>query len=140
VSRSERDKTISNTEGFVVVDMSVTLIHHGHVRLLRRAAEFGEVRVALTTDDEIIRYKGYSPELSFYDRKEIIESIRFVKDVVPCNWLITDEFLDEIDCKLLIHGDDNINPVTRHQVLVFPRTGGISSSELRSRAAKILRT
>lgn len=37
----------------VMVDMSATLIHHGHIRLLKKAAEIGDVVVALTTDDEI---------------------------------------------------------------------------------------
>ncbi len=31
----------------VMVDMSATLIHHGHIRLLKKAAEIGEVVVAL---------------------------------------------------------------------------------------------
>ena len=31
----------------VLVDMSLTLFHHGHVRLLRKAAELGHVTVAL---------------------------------------------------------------------------------------------
>ena len=33
--------------------MSATLIHHGHIRLLKKASEFGSVIVALTTDEEI---------------------------------------------------------------------------------------
>ena len=35
----------------VMVDMSATLIHHGHIRLLKKAAEIGEVVVALTSDE-----------------------------------------------------------------------------------------
>ena len=27
----------------IMVDMSATLIHHGHIRLLKKASEFGEV-------------------------------------------------------------------------------------------------
>lgn len=42
----------------VLVDMSLTLFHHGHVRLLRKAAELGHVTVALTVDEEIKRVKG----------------------------------------------------------------------------------
>ena len=57
----------------VMVDMSATLIHHGHVRLLKKAAEIGDVVVVLTTDDEIKKKKGYTPELSFEERKEIGE-------------------------------------------------------------------
>ena len=35
----------------VMVDMSCTLLHHGHVRLLQKAAQYGDVIVALTTDE-----------------------------------------------------------------------------------------
>ena len=49
----------------ICVDMSATLIHHGHVRLLKKARELGTVVVALTTDEEVQNKKGYKPELSF---------------------------------------------------------------------------
>ena len=54
-----------------MVDMSATLIHHGHIRLLKKAADIGDVIVALTTDDEIKRTKGYTPELTFEERKDL---------------------------------------------------------------------
>lgn len=34
----------------VLVDMSLTLSHHGYVRLLKKAAELGHVTVALTVN------------------------------------------------------------------------------------------
>ena len=37
----------------ILVDMSATLIHHGHVRRLKRASKFGKVVVALTKDKDI---------------------------------------------------------------------------------------
>ena len=55
----------------VMVDMSATIIHHGHIRLLKKASEFGSVIVGLTTDSEIISKKGYDPEIDFEHRKEI---------------------------------------------------------------------
>ena len=58
----------------IMVDMSATIIHHGHIRLLKKAAKYGDVVVGLTTDDEIISKKGYQPELSFKHRKEIYKS------------------------------------------------------------------
>lgn len=123
---------------YVVVDMSATIIHHGHIRLLKHAANFGLVRVALTTDEEVKHHKGYQPELGYEQRKEILESIRFVHDVVPSPWLLNDEFLSKIECRLLIHGDDNQNIIRKHELLVVPRTVGISSSDMRKRSAEIL--
>lgn len=64
----------------VMVDMSATLIHHGHIRLLKKAAEIGEVVVALTSDEEVKKTKGYVPELNFEERKEILEGIKYVRE------------------------------------------------------------
>ena len=44
----------------IMVDMSATLIHHGHIRLLKKAAALGDVVVALTSDDEVRTKKGVS--------------------------------------------------------------------------------
>ena len=39
----------------IMVDMSATIIHHGHIKLLKKASKLGIVVVGLTTDDEIKR-------------------------------------------------------------------------------------
>jgi len=112
--------------------MSLTLFHHGHVRLLRKAAELGHVTVALTVDEEIKRVKGFVPPLNFEQRKEIALSIRYVDAVIPCNWLIDENFLDLHKIDLLVHGEDYENSVPDHRTVIFPRTEGISSSLLRN--------
>lgn len=122
----------------VMVDMSATLIHHGHVRLLKKASEHGRVIVALTTDDEIKTKKGYQPEISFEHRKEILEAIRYVDEVVPSPWLIEESFLTQHKIDLLVHGDDNSNIIDENKLLVFPRTSEISSTLLRQRAKRII--
>ena len=47
----------NSNKKLILVDMSATLIHHGHIRLLKKASKLGEVVVALTTDEEIIKNK-----------------------------------------------------------------------------------
>jgi cytidyltransferase-like protein len=118
----------------VLVDMSATLLHHGHVRLLKEASSLGTVTVGLCTDQEILRFKGFLPELTFDERKEILLSIRYVDDVIESPWVITDEFMDTHAMDLLVHGDDNSNLVTTKKLIVLSRTPGISSSDLRLRA------
>lgn len=122
----------------IMVDMSATLIHHGHIRLLHKAAQLGDVVVALTTDEEVKRTKGYVPELNFEERKEILLALRDVKEVVPSPWLITEEYLDEHHCDMLVHGADNSNHIPPERLAVFPRTEGISSSMLRERVLDCL--
>ena len=122
----------------IMVDMSATLIHHGHIRLLHKAAQLGDVVIALTTDEEVKRTKGYVPELNFEERKEILLALRDVKEVVPSPWLITEEYLDEHHCDMLVHGADNSNHIPPERLVVFPRTEGISSSMLRDRVLDCL--
>lgn len=122
----------------IMVDMSATLLHHGHIRLLRKAADLGQVVVALTTDSEVERAKGYVPELSYEERKEILESISYVSEVIPCPWLIDEAFMDQHHCDLLVHGNDNVNHVPAERLVIFPRTEGVSSSSLRERVLDCL--
>lgn len=121
-----------------MVDMSATLLHHGHVRLLRNASAMGSVVVALTTDEEVLKTKGYKPELGYEHRKEILESIRYVDQVVPSPWLIDEAFMREHGCNLLVHGSDNSNHISPEKLAIFPRTEGISSSALRERVLDCL--
>lgn len=113
----------------ILVDMSLTIVHHGHIRLLKKASELGTVIVALTTDDEIARIKGFTPSLSFEHRKEIALSIKYVDEVVESSWLINELFLDQHKIDFLVHGDDNTNPIPTERLIIFPRTAGIDSSK-----------
>lgn len=124
----------------IMVDMSATLIHHGHIRLLKAAKELGTVVVALTTDDEILRVKHYVPEIAFAERREILRAIRYVDEVVPCPWLLDESFLDAHRIDLLVHGSDNTNPIPADRLLILPRTAGISSTILRAKVLQSVAT
>jgi cytidyltransferase-like protein len=116
----------------ILVDMSLTSLHHGHIRLLKKASELGKVIVALCNDEEIFRVKGFKPLLSFEHRKEIALAIRYVEEVLECDYLIDEEYLEKHNIDLLVHGDDNVNPVPSDRLVLFPRTKGISSTKLRN--------
>ena len=122
----------------VMVDMSATILHHGHIRLLKRAKELGHVIVALTADEDILRHKGYMPELSYEERKEILLALKYVDEVVPSGWLIEDDYVKKHNADVLFHGDDNAN--TAEQVKTFARTEGIASDLLRKKAVISLTT
>jgi cytidyltransferase-like protein len=119
------------TQKRIMVDMSATLIHHGHIRLLKKSSEFGRVVVGLTTDEEIITKKGYQPEMNFEFRKEILEAIKYVDEVVPVPWLIDEKVLLKYNIDLLVHGSDHSNLIPNNKLKIFPRTKEISSSDIR---------
>lgn len=116
----------------VLVDMSLTAVHHGHVRLLRKAHQLGDVIVALTSDEEVFKSKGFYPMLSFEHRKEIALAFKYVQEVVECKWLIDEKFMNLHNIDLLVHGEDNQNPVPSEKLVIFKRTKGISSTQLRN--------
>ena len=59
-------------------------IHVGHIRLIREAAKFGDVIVAMNSDEWIFRRKGFN-SIGFKERKEFLMAIKGVKEVVPVN-------------------------------------------------------
>ena len=85
-----------------------------------------------TAAEEIYKSKGFHPMLSFEHRKEIVLSIKYVQEVVKSRWLIDERFMDLHHVDLLVHGEDNRNPIPDEKLVIFERTTGISSSQLRN--------
>ena len=121
------------TKKRLLVDMTASILHHGHIRLLKKAKNLGnvEIFVGLTKDNEVKKNKGFVPEIKYNYRKEILESIKYVDKVIPCNWLIDDKFLDKHKIDYLVHGTDNSNNVKKERLVIFKRTKGVSSFELK---------
>jgi cytidyltransferase-like protein len=118
----------------IFVDMSVCLLHHGHVRLLQKARELGgHVVVILTSDEEVLKYKGYPPELNFEERKEVLLALKSVDEVIAGPWLVTDEFLQEHKADCLVHSGPNFNDVFKTPLVSLERTESVSSEDLRAR-------
>jgi len=120
----------------ILVDMSCSLIHHGHIKLLKKAKKLGNVYVALTSDREIKKYKKIKPELNFSNRKEIITSIKYVSGVIKSKNIINNDFFKKYRFDLLVHGIDNRNTVDKKYTKIFNRTKNISTTKLRKKAAK----
>lgn len=70
-------------------------IHVGHIRLIREAAKYGDVIVAMNSDEWIFRQKGFN-SIGFKERKEFLMAIKGVLDVVS----VCDE--DDTVCAALI--------------------------------------
>ena len=120
----------------VLVDISASILHHGHINLLKRASKFGKVIVALTKDNEIKKKKGYFPILNYKNRLTILKSIKYVHDVVPSNWNIDDKFIKKHKISILVHGSDNFNSAKNVKIITFKRTKGVSSTNLRKKILK----
>lgn len=127
----------------VYVGMSADLIHTGHLNILKRAAELGDVTIGLLTDEAIASYKRV-PYMRFEQRREIVESIKGVTSVVPQMTLDYVPNLEALRPDYVVHGDDwreGVQRETRQRVLdalsswggeliEVPYTTGISSTAL----------
>jgi phosphoenolpyruvate mutase len=103
----------------VYVGMSADLVHPGHLNVLRRAAELGEVTVGLLTDEAIASYKRV-PYMTFDQRREVMESIKGVSRVVPQPTLDYVPNLERIKPDFVVHGDDwkeGVQQATRQRVI-----------------------
>ncbi|MCK9461616.1 MAG: adenylyltransferase/cytidyltransferase family protein [Proteobacteria bacterium] len=70
-------------EMIVAVSGGLDPVHIGHIRLMKEASQYGRVKVILNSDRFLIEKKGYV-FMPFDERKEVIEAIKYVDEVVPC--------------------------------------------------------
>ena len=116
--------------------MSCALLHHGHIRLIKRASEFGNVIISLTTDEDLIKYKKIKPELNFKQRKEILQGLKYVSKVISGRYILDQKFLNKNKIDILVQGSDYKKRYFKNKVITFPRTINISSSKIRKLASK----
>ena len=89
----------------VYLAMSADIIHNGHINVIRKASELGQLTVGILTDDVIASYKRF-PLLSFEDRKRIIENIKGVEKVISQTSLYYTDNLQKLRPDYVVHGDD----------------------------------
>ncbi len=66
----------------VYIGMTVDVLHHGHINVIARARELGNVIVGLLTDSAIADHKRL-PYLSYEHRQTVVQNISGVSEVVP---------------------------------------------------------
>jgi len=134
----------------VYLGMSADLLHPGHINIIKKAYELGDVIVGLLTDSAIASYKRV-PYMDYNMRKSVVESIKGVSKVVPQNSLDYTDNLRSIKPEFVVHGDDwkeGVQKGTRQKVInvlkewggelvEFKYTAGISSSQLHEAVKEI---
>lgn len=127
----------------VYVGMSADLVHPGHLNVLKTATQYGRVVVGLLTDEAIASYKRI-PHMEFEQRRQVIESIKGVSEVIPQTTLDYRPNLRQLKPNYVVHGDDwkdGVQKATRQDVIdtlaewggeliEVPYTKGISSTQL----------
>ena len=111
-------------------------LHVGHIRLLQRAKSLGDILIVGLSTDEFNLVKHKSAFIPYEQRKEILESIKYVDLVIPEDtWeqKIDDVINNNVD--IFVMGDDWAGEFDflqdYCQVVYLPRTEDISSTGLK---------
>jgi glycerol-3-phosphate cytidylyltransferase len=109
------------------------LLHIGHINLLRRAKSLGDYLIVGLSSDEFNIIKGKKSIYSYQERKIILESLKYVDEVIEeKNWeqKINDILYYKVDL-FVMGGDwqDKFNHLNEYcEVKYLPRTEEISTS------------
>lgn len=112
------------------------LLHVGHINLLKRAKNLGDyLIVALSTDDfNLLKHK--SSYHSYDDRKIILESIKYVDEVIPeSNWEQKISDIQRHNIDIFVMGNDWAGQFDFLkdfcEVIYLPRTENISTTKIK---------
>ena len=96
----------------VYVSLIADLVHAGHINILKEAAELGEVTVGLLTLQACGELNDI-PYLEYEKRKEVLENLKMVSEVIPQEHASYKENLQALKPDYVVHGDDWVN--TNHK-------------------------
>lgn len=134
----------------VYVAMSADIIHQGHLNILNEAKKLGNIIVGLHTDD-VIRGYWRNPVMKYSERKEVLENIKGVEQVVSQDTLDQVPNLLSLKPDYVVHGDDWKEGNQRElrikvidaikewggELVEIPYTQGVSISKLDKQLAEI---
>ena len=92
----------------VYVSLIADLLHAGHINVLKEAAKLGDVTVGLLTLEACGELNDI-PYLEYENRKEVLDNLSIVKEVVAQKTASYKNNLEALQPDFVVHGDDWIN-------------------------------
>ncbi len=89
----------------VYVCLIADLLHAGHINILKKASKLGEVTVGLLTLKACGELNDI-PYLDYEKRKEVLENISMIKEVIPQDSASYKTNLTNLRPDFVVHGDD----------------------------------
>lgn len=126
------------------------LFHIGHLNILKKAKEQCDyLIVGISTDELVQSYKNKRPIIPFEERKQIVESIKYVDKVVPQVSMDKYSAWEKEHFDVIFHGDDWKNSDMYIEMekklesvgvdfVYFPYTQGTSSTILTKAIKKFI--
>ncbi len=94
-----------NKEKTIYIGITGDLIHPGIINIIQKGACYGKVIVGLLTDSAIASHKRL-PSLTYEQRKNVIENIKGVSEVIPQKEWSYIQNLKILKPNYIIHGDN----------------------------------
>lgn len=125
------------------------LFHIGHLNILKRAKEMCDyLIVGVSTDELVKQYKNKTPVISYEERVQIVEAIKYVDRVVPQTHRDKFAAWQEHKFDRMFVGDDwKGSPLFNEleekfkpfgvEIIYFPYTTGTSSTLLKKTLAEL---
>lgn len=120
------------------------LLHYGHINLLKRAKSLGDyLIVVLSTDEFNWNEKSKKCYFKYEQRKEMLESIRFVDLVIPEeSWNQKKHDVHKYHVDTFVMGDDWVGEFDflkeeGVEVIYLPRTPEISTTKIKRDLEKL---
>ena len=117
-------------KSIIVLSGGFDPVHKGHLRMFREASWLGhQVIVGLNSDAWLTRKKG-KPFMKFYERKEILEGIKYISSVIKFD--DNDDTANSLICQvratynggMFNHDWEGNNPTGRNDYQIFFANGG----------------
>lgn len=109
------------------------LLHYGHINILRRAKELGDILIVGLSTDEFNQIKGKNCYYGYEVRKMMLEAIKYVDFVIEekdWNQKVSDIISNHVD--VFVMGDDwegKFDYLKQYcEVIYLPRTKEISTT------------
>lgn len=81
------------------------IIHEGHLNIINKAKEYGEVIVGVLADEAMIKFDRF-PTISLDERIALVKAIDGVSEVVVQKDLMYDDVIESLHPDYIIHGDN----------------------------------
>jgi len=130
----------------VYVQGTWDLFHVGHVNILRKAHGIArKLIVGVNTDKSVKKYKGNCSIISYCDRVKVLKACRYVDKMIESDLTFNIKKLKKYKIEVLVLGDDwkgkylaGLDEAKKMgiEIVYFPYTEGISSTEIRKRIRK----
>ena len=111
----------------VYLCFSTDIIHGGHIALIRRAQQLGDLIVGVLSDEAVAGYKRF-PLVPASERRVMFENIAGVSRVVEQKTLSYKDILEELRPDFVVHGDNWVSgfqrPIRDEVIQVLSQWGG----------------